>query len=137
MPMVAARSGAFQVLSVFFPRENKRGLSASVSYDRGLQAGGSGRIWDADSAADLTVAEDIAADRIDAEVGYGLPAVGGKLTQTPYLRYGQADNEQDWRLGWRLTSPTEQFETSVEAVGELVEQGSADLGLAVLAITRW
>ena len=44
------------------------------------------------------------AGRLEGEVGYGLPVLGGFIG-TPNLGIGLADGGvRDWRIGWRLTT---------------------------------
>ena len=40
---------------------------------------------------------------LEAEVGYGLPAFGGRFTGRPWLGFGATPTTRAWRLGWRLT----------------------------------
>ena len=40
--------------------------------------------------------------RLDAEIGYGLPALDGAATGTPWARLGLAEGAGDYRLGYRL-----------------------------------
>ena len=47
--------------------------------------------------------DDLAARRLEARLGYGLPAFGGRLTLTPEAGAGLADTGRDVRLGLRLT----------------------------------
>jgi len=40
--------------------------------------------------------------RLDAEIGYGLPALSGRATGMPWARVGLAEGAGDYRLGYRL-----------------------------------
>ncbi len=74
---------------------------------------------------------------LDETGGYGLSAFGGRLTQTPYLGFGDSDGNQSMRLGWWLTAPTGLFETSLEALRRRQDSGSSDSGIGLLATARW
>ena len=41
--------------------------------------------------------------RLDADFGYGLPALAGRFTGTPYLGIGLSRDARQVRAGWRLT----------------------------------
>ena len=121
----------------YLPNESQRGLSASLAHSRGADAGGSGRLWSARGAGELAASETADAGRLDAEVGYGLPAAGGKMTQTPYIGFGDTGTGQDWLLGWRLTEPGGLFETSLEAARKIDGGGNAKDSFGLLATIKW
>ena len=126
-------SGSFRLLA----DERGRGLAVSIAHGRGADIGGSDRLWNADAATGLLVGDTPSSDSLETEVGYGLSAFGGRLTQTPYLGFGDSDGNQSMRLGWRLTAPTGLFETSLEAVRRRQASGSSDNGIGLLATARW
>ncbi len=126
-------SGSFRLV----PGELGRGLSASLTHGRGADVVGSDRLWDADAAAELAAGDYQSLDRLETEVGYGLSAFGGRFTQTPYLGYGDANGNQSMRVGWRLTTPTGLFETSLEANRRQDAVGGVDDGIDLLATARW
>ena len=126
-------SGSFRLL----PDERGRGLAVSIAHGRGADIGGSDRLWNADAATELLVGDTPSSDSFETEVGYGLSAFGGRLTQTPYLGFGDSDGNQSMRLGWRLTAPTGLFETSLEALRRRQASGSSDNGIGLLATARW
>ena len=45
-----------------------------------------------------------AAQRLEGELGYGIPAFGDRFTGTPNLGFGLSDAAREYRIGWRLTS---------------------------------
>ena len=61
--------------------------------------------------------DDLAARRLEARLGYGLPAFGGRFTLTPEAGAGLADTGRDVRLGLRLTPAADAgaFELILEA----------------------
>ena len=126
-------SGSFRLLA----DERGRGLAVSIAHGRGADIGGSDRLWNADAATGLLVGDTPSSDSLETEVGYGLSAFGGRLTQTPYLGFGDSDGNQSMRLGWRLTAPTGLFETSLEALRRRKASGSSDNGIGLLATARW
>ncbi len=126
-------SGSFRLL----PDERGRGLAVSIAHGRGADIGGSDRLWNADAATELLVGDTPSSDSLETEVGYGLSAFGGRLTQTPYLGFGDSDGNQSMRLGWRLTAPTGLFETSLEALRRRQASGSSDDAIDLLATVRW
>ena len=61
--------------------------------------------------------DDLAARRLEARLGYGLPAFGGRFTLTPEAGAGFSDTGRDQRLSVRLTpaAGAESFELILEA----------------------
>ena len=118
-----------------------RGLSLSLLPAFGADAGGD-RIWSARDAAALAPAND-ATDpkgRLEAEIGYGLPAFGGGFTGTPYLGFGTSDTERKYRLGWRLTRPAGAgaFAFTLEAIRrETANDDEPEHGIGFRATARW
>ena len=52
---------------------------------------------------------------VDAELGWGMGAFRSFGVATPYVRYGQAqEDERRYGLGWRLTRPSGSFELDLE-----------------------
>ena len=96
-----------------------RGVSARLSYDpepssgRGLSLS-LGQDWGGRSAGGLDALfqpeplEDRegnieATSRWAMEAAWGLPALGGRFTGSPYMGLGLATGARDYSLGWRLT----------------------------------
>jgi len=81
-----------------------RGLSASLTPSYGAGPSGSERLWLLPDATKLAANDDAPlSSRLDAEVGYGLPAFGGGFTGTPHVGLGLSDTARELRLGWRLS----------------------------------
>ena len=81
------------------PRAGGRGFSLSVTPSWGLAASRAGALWD----ADLPDAASDAHARVNAEVGYGLAAFGGRGRLTPWAGTDLASGEErTWRAGMRL-----------------------------------
>ena len=81
------------------PDPSGRGASLSVTPSWGA-GGQAGRVWDAGPGAADGGGD--AGARLDAELGYGLPALGGRLTGTPHAGFGLSDTACEYRLGWRF-----------------------------------
>ena len=80
-----------------------RGLSASLTPSWGVDAVGSQRLWMLPDADAMAANDDAApSSRLDAEVGYGMAAFGGRFTGTPHVGFGLSDTAREVRLGWRL-----------------------------------
>ena len=80
------------------------------------------------------------AGRLEAELGYGIPAFGGALTATPHLGFGLTDTGRDYRLGWRLKSArkgTPRFEIGLEATRREAAGDDAEHALMLRGAIRW
>ena len=80
------------------------------------------------------------AGRLEAELGYGIPAFGGAVTATPHLGFGLTDTGRDYRLGWRLTSArkgTPGFELGLEATRREAAAADAEHALMLRGAIRW
>ena len=100
------------------PGHKGRGLSAAIVPAWGSVASGVSRLWSQPGAAGLTPNNPVASPdsgRLDAELGYGLPALNGRGLMTPYARVALAEGDsQAWHLGTRL-SLSESLNLSLEA----------------------
>ena len=90
--------------------DTDRGVSLKIGRHAGAEASGGVRaLFDRGSPAGIWPAEEGAGGvggghrRLEATLGYGLPAFGGRYTATPEIGYGESDGGRDLRLGWRLT----------------------------------
>ena len=80
----------------------QRGPSFSLRQDFGGQAqGGLDALFNPAPLEDRTGSE--ATSRWAMEAAYGFPALGGRLTGSPYIGFGLATGGRDYSLGWRLT----------------------------------
>ena len=87
--------------------ETANGTDRLWSADGGgdLAPGGAARLWSADGGGELASGEASGASRrLDAEVGYGLGAPGGRGVVTPWVGLELAE-ERSWRAGarWQLS----------------------------------
>ena len=103
---------------MFDPGIAGRGLWARVSPEWGETASGVESLWSS-GVGDMSGYGVRAAGRVEAEVGYGIGAMGGEGVLEPYLSYREGGG-QDYRLGTRFNSG-ERLELSVE--GERRESG--------------
>ena len=86
------------------PGASGRGLSLSLSPTWGVASSGVERLWSARDAQGLAPDGTFEPEsRLDAELGYGLPAFGGGFTGTPNVGLGLSDAAREVRIGWRLT----------------------------------
>ena len=108
-------AGASVVLD---PGADGRGLSLRLAPAWGTAEGGAERLWAGDAGALANLAtdpgsgsgsgdgaanDDAPAMRLDSEIGYGLPAPGGRGTLTPYGGFSLGgEGARDWRLGTRF-----------------------------------
>ena len=70
--------------------------SASVARRRAAGLGRRGR------AGGVRANDDEAGGRLATELGYGLPAIGGRFTCTPHAGFALTDSAREHILGWRL-----------------------------------
>ena len=136
-----------------------RGVSARLSYDpepssgRGLSLS-LGQDWGGRSAGGLDALfqpeplEDRAGSgggheatsRWGMEAAWGLPALGGRFTGSPYMGLGLATGARDYSLGWRLTpeaatAPGLSF--GLRATRRESDTASPEHVLGIEATTRW
>ena len=91
--------------------ETGRGLSLTLTQSWGASAsGGMEALLSHETLAGLAPADGgdgangfEASRRLEGEIGYGLPVLGGGFTGTPNVGFGLSDGgARDWRIGWRL-----------------------------------
>ena len=91
------------------PGASGRGLSLSLAPVWGTPSSGVERLWSARDAAGLAPGGEFEAERrLEAELGYGYGAFGGRGRVTPYAGLGLAEaGDRTWRAGarWSL-APT-------------------------------
>ena len=101
------------------PGVSGRGLSFTLAPTWGAPSSGAERLWSARDAQALAPDSEFEPEsRLEAELGYGLPAFGGGFTGTPNLGFALSDTARDYRLGWRLTPAAKgrsRFEVSLDA----------------------
>ncbi|MCY4141082.1 MAG: fibronectin type III domain-containing protein [Rhodobacteraceae bacterium] len=127
----------------------ERGPSLSLIYALGASSsGGTHAMLNRSTLAGLAANDNgngqgfRAAERLEGEIGYGLPAFGGRFTGTPNLGFALSDGgARDWRVGWRLTPAVpgdSGFEVSLDATRHEPAGGSApDHGVMLHATARW
>ena len=118
------------------PGLDRRGLSVSVAPSWGSAASGARALWErgvASGPAPAARAASAPAGRVDAEIGYGLPALGGQAVLTPYGRLAlSGEQNRDYRIGSRLEMQA--FSLSLEArVATSPERDSAEYGASLQA----
>ena len=124
--------------------ETGRGLALSLVRSWGGSPSGGmaallGRETPAGPGADADAGA-TSAGRLEAELGYGLPAFGGGFTGTPNLGIGLSDTARDYRLGWRLTparNGAPGFEVGLDATRREAANTDAVHGLMLRGTVRW
>ena len=91
-------------------------------------------------AADDNGGATASAGRLEAELGYGIPAFGGALTATPHLGFTLSESGRDYRVGWRLTSARRGapgFELGLEATRREAANADAEHEVMLRGTIRW
>ena len=123
------------------PGTYKEGLSVSVAPAYGNTASSVSQLWDQDVLAwsenDQAANDSLPQGRLDAELGYGLPALGGDGLLTPYVALSLAgDDSQDYRLGGRLDI-AQSISLSLEGQRRERPTTPPDHGMAVQVKLDW
>ena len=123
------------------PGERDRGLSFSLTPTWGAASSGMDRLWGARDAGGLAPGDEFrAGHRLQGEIGYGLPALGGRFTGTPNVGFGLSDSGRDYRIGWRLTPATANgpgFEASLDATRNEAGGNAPEHAVLLRAALRW
>ncbi len=123
----------------FGPGVDGHGLSFSLEPSWGEAQSGLARLWeDGLVAANDPLADDAGtAMRLDAEIGYGRSAVGGRGVLTPYSGLSlSGDGNRIWRLGQRLEiGPA--FHLGLEAERRESADDAPDHSFMLRATARW
>ncbi len=117
------------------------GLVARVAPSWGGQAtSGAEALWGQETMGGLAHGSLASGNRLDGEVGYGLP-VGRRFVGTPTLGVGTSADGRDYRLGYRLGAlggAGTAFELGVDAQRrERPLQGDTDHAARARATLRW
>ena len=117
------------------------GFRAKVAPSWGGQAmGGAEALWGRDTMAGMAHGGFAAGDRLDADVGYGLP-VGSRFVGTPTVGFGTSEYGRDYRLGYSLGVLQDggaRFEVGVDAQRrESPMWGGTDHGVLGRATVGW
>ena len=123
------------------PGASGRGLSLTVAPALGAASSGMERLWSLHQARGLAANDDFEAQaRLDAELGYGLPAFG-VFTGTPYAGLGLSDSGRDYRLGGRLAPAGAGLDLSLGLEATLKEPANDDVaperGVMLRGALRW
>ena len=115
------------------------GLIASLQPTWGAAASGTERLWNQPDARTPARggAWPQAVGSVEAELGYGLPALAGHAVWTPYARASVVeDSEQAWHVGARLAL-RELLNVSLEGSRRQRQDEPAANELALLATVPW
>ena len=114
------------------PDADGLGLSFRLLPSWGASGSGVARLWDEGAAAGPTDGGDDGA-RLETDLGYGLPALGGHGTATPYAGFGLAQGgERAMRAGVRLDLGTG-FDLALQAR----RASGADRGVELRLDAHW
>ncbi|TGG92659.1 MAG: hypothetical protein ERJ67_05490 [Aphanocapsa feldmannii 277cV] len=123
------------------PGTYKKGLSVSVAPEYGNTSSSVSQLWDQDVLAwgenDQAANDSWPQGRLDAELGYGLPALGGDGLLTPYVGLSlSSEDKQNYRLGGRLDIADS---LSLNLEGQRLESATAppDHGVTLKMQVRW
>ena len=117
------------------PGARGRGLSFALSPSWGKAESGMERLWR--TGAPAAEAKPRSAPRLEAELGYGVAALGGSATLTPYGGFGLGeDGERRWRLGGRLELG-QTFGLRLEAGRRDSPTARPDNGIKLTLDARW
>ena len=108
------------------PGAGGRGLMLRLAPSWGTAQGGAERLreGDAGALAELAANDDLSALRLETELGYGLSALGGHGTLTPFAGFTlTGEDARDYRLGTRLELGSS---LSLSLEGTRSESGSAE-----------
>ena len=127
-----------------------RGLALSLTRSLGAApSGGMDALLNRETLAGLTANDNGSgsgtfptAGRLEGEIGYGLPAFGGRFTGAPNAGFTLSDGgARGWRLGWRLTPARDLpgFALSLDAIREEPAGGNAPVehGVMLRGALRW
>ena len=135
----------------------ERGVALSLSYNQtpstalgfvarvapswgGQATSGAEALWGRDTMAGMGHGSFAQGNRIDGEIGYGLP-VGSRFVGTPRVRFGTSEHGRDYRVGYALgvlNRESLNFELGVDAQRrESPRQGSTDNGVVGRATVGW
>ena len=117
------------------------GFAARVAPSWGGQAmGGAEALWGRETMAGMANGGVAAGNRLDGEVGYGLP-LGSRFVGTPRVGFGTSEYGRDYRLGYGMTLLEQGalgFEVGVDAQRrESPGIDGADNGFMGRATVRW
>ena len=122
------------------PGASGLGPSVAVMPSWGMAAGGVAQLWsqpDGSSLVPVGGSSAPAAGRVDAELGWGLPALRGRGVLTPYARVALAEGYGDaWHLGTRL-SLASSLDLSLEGSRRDHAASGAAYDLALRASIPW
>ena len=135
----------------------ERGMALSLSYDPtpstplgfmarvapswgGEAAGGAEALWGRETMGGLADAGFASGDRLDTEIGYGLP-VGSRFVGTPRVGFAASEYGRDYRMGYGLTlleRRTLNLELGLDALRrESPMRDGADNGFLGQAMVGW
>ena len=122
------------------PGASGRGLSLSLAPAVGAASSGVERLWGLRDARALEPGGGAFEPerRLEAEVGYGLGALGGRGVQTPYAGLSLAgDGARALRLGWRLALGPDAALSLEGTRREAANDDAPEHGLMLRASLRW
>ena len=118
------------------PDANGRGLSYNVKIDHGHNYGTTNSLWDQGTIFHIDRVN--LTTRVDTEVAYGIRRWRGLVT--PYFGVGSSENNQNYRLGTRITmGPAFQLGFEGERIERDIGNNTSDTNLRLMlrALIGW
>ena len=129
---------------VLDPGAQGRGLSFALRPAWGAETSAAERLLGGDPLTGLAANDDAdeARGRLDAELGYGLPAFDGRFTGTPHAGFTLGESAREFKLGWRLAPATRtglDFDLGLEATRREAanDDGEAEHGIGLKLNARF
>ena len=129
---------------VLDPGAQGRGFSFVLRPAWGAEASAAERLLGGDPLTNLAANDDDnePQGRLDAELGYGLPAFGGRFTGTPHAGFTLGESAREFKLGWRLAPTTGKgldFDLGLEATRREAanDGGEAEHGIGLKLNARF
>ena len=97
----------------------------------GETAGGVQPLWEQVVAADEPADRDSPGGRVEAEVGYGLPALDGAGVVTPYTGLSLTDESREWHAGTRFRMGALDGEVSGAVARRASDEADYRVGIAL------
>ena len=133
--------------------DSEHGLSAGLTQSWGASpSGGMEALLQRRSMAELAATDNdgaarfVAAGRLEAELGYGLPLWDGAFTMTPNIGFAFSETVRDYRIGWKFspasqgnTTAPRQLELELDATRSETTggDGSAEHGVMLRSMFLW
>ena len=113
------------------PRGRGTGWLFSLMPTWGETGGGVQPLWEQVAAADEPADRDTPGGRVEAEVGYGVPALDGAGVVTPYAGVSLTDESHEWHAGTRFRMGALDGELSGALARSVSDESDYRVGIAL------